>query len=141
MIMNFLGLHDQNDLYSCIKSEIDDRIHTVREHLTNLDTTSDVGSANEIRETGRTYRSILKQIFVSDPAQDGDMSYSNEKKNDEVSQVIRILRESMHEEALNSLLLSTSFESAFNLGRCRWQTTRSLQGSPNLQDETTFLFP
>ncbi|GFH47522.1 hypothetical protein CTEN210_03997 [Chaetoceros tenuissimus] len=141
MIMKILGLHDQNDLYSCIKTEIDDRIHTVREHLSNLDTTSDEGSADETRETGRTYRSILKQIFVSDPAQDGDLSYSNEKKNDDVSQVIRILRESMHEEALNSLLLSTSFESAFNLGRCRWQTTRSLQGNPILQDETTFLFP
>ena len=141
MIMKILGLHNQNDFYSCIKTEIDDRIHTVREQLSNLDTTSDEGSSDETRETGRTYRSILKQIFVSDPAQDGDLSYSNEKKNDDVSQVIRILRESMHEEALNSLLLSTSFESAFNLGRCRWQTTRSLQGSPILQDETTFMFP
>ena len=83
MIMKILGLHNQNDFYSCIKTEIDDRIHTVREQLSNLDTTSDEGSSDETRETGRTYRSILKQIFVSDPAQDGDLSYSNEKKNED----------------------------------------------------------
>ena len=127
ILLDTFDAKHRKPIFDTIKVEIDRRLGLVRNELSKTDNADiEEGAKVEDRIHSKSYRSKLRNLFQVG-GRNGDETTYDGTESEEVSQVINLLRDTLNEDALNMVLLRTAFDSAYDLGRCRWQTTRGLQ--------------
>jgi len=145
IILDTFNAKHRKALFDTIQIEIDRRISLVRSELSKSDDTEIEEDAKSKRKSdNKSYKSQLRQLFSAGSAierSEEDTTYDG-IKSEEVSQVVDLLRDTLNEDALNMVLLRTALDSAYDLGRCKWQTTRSVQNRKCVPDwSTSDLYP
>jgi hypothetical protein len=126
-----------NTLFDIIQTEINRRLGLVRRDLSKTEGADmELDTKSEGKSENSSYKSKLRNLFTvgsAIPSIKGYTAYDG-LESEEVSQVVNLLRNTLNEDALNQFLLRTALNSAYDLGRCRWQTTRSLQNMKSVRD-------
>jgi len=127
ILLDTFNAKHRKHIFDAIKVEIDRRLGLVRNELSKTDNTDiEEGAKVEDKIHSKSYKSKLRHLFHVG-GRSGDETTYDGNESEEVSQVINLLRDTLNEDALNMVLLRTAFDSAYDLGRCRWQTTIGLQ--------------